>query len=53
MIKYQNTGRLNENSNVVVLLTGSGLKDIKTLEKVIKIPPPVNPDINELKNIKI
>jgi threonine synthase len=53
MLKYQNTGRLNENSNVVVLLTGSGLKDIKTLEKVIKIPPPVNPDINELKNIKI
>ncbi|NQV19568.1 MAG: threonine synthase [Armatimonadetes bacterium] len=38
MLKYHKQDKINENSKNVVLLTGSGLKDLKTVQKVIKIP---------------
>jgi threonine synthase len=53
MIKYHDSGMLTNDSNVVVLLTGSGLKDIESLKNAIEIPLAINPDIDELKNLDI
>ncbi len=38
MLKYHKQDKINGNSKNVVLLTGSGLKDLKAVRKVIKIP---------------
>jgi threonine synthase len=47
-LKYLNNHQIEENSNVMVLLTGSGLKDLKSLNKFIKMPQSIYPGINEL-----
>ena len=38
MLKYHNQEKIDENSKNVVLLTGSGLKDLKAVQKIIEIP---------------
>nr|MBC8415572.1 pyridoxal-phosphate dependent enzyme [Candidatus Cloacimonadota bacterium] len=38
MLKYHKQDKIDENSKNVILLTGSGLKDLKAVQKVIKIP---------------
>ena len=38
MLKYSEQDKIDENSKNVVLLTGSGLKDLKAVQKVIEIP---------------
>ncbi|OQX70807.1 MAG: hypothetical protein B6D62_03480 [Candidatus Cloacimonas sp. 4484_275] len=40
-LKYLNSEKIENNSKNVVLLTGSGLKDLKSVEKIIKIPQPI------------
>ncbi len=49
MLRYWKTGMLNEHSNNVVLLTGSGLKDINSMTNFIKMPEAIKPDIDALK----
>lgn len=44
--KFRSTGKINKKEKVVVLLTGSGLKDIKAHEKRLNMPKPVKPDID-------
>jgi threonine synthase len=44
-------GKIDEKSNNVVLLTGSGLKDIKSVIGKLKIPSSIHPSIDNLKNI--
>ena len=39
-------GRFEKGSRNVVLLTGSGLKDLNAVQKTIDIPAPVKPDID-------
>jgi threonine synthase len=38
LLKYHKQDKINENSKNVVLLTGSGLKDLGAVQKVIKVP---------------
>ncbi len=50
LLNYMNNGKTEKKSNNVVLLTGSGLKDLKSVQPVIEIPDAVKPDINSLEN---
>jgi threonine synthase len=47
-LSYLWDGKLKKGSKNVVLLTGSGLKDLKSVQNVIKIPKAVKPDIKEV-----
>jgi threonine synthase len=51
MLKYHKEEKLKPGTKNVVLLTGSGLKDIQSLRSSLKIPDPIDPDLNELKKI--
>ncbi len=51
MMKYQQQGLLPAKSKNVVLLTGSGLKDLSAVQSAIRIPDPVEPDIHSVKSI--
>lgn len=46
---YQNNKQIPDNSKNIVLLTGSGLKDLKGIENNIRLPKSINPDLDELK----
>ncbi len=48
MLKYKQENKIQENEKVVVLLTGSGLKDLNSVQKIIEIPNPVKPDIQSV-----
>ncbi len=50
-LSYNEQKKLPENSSNVVLLTGSGLKDLKAFNKILDIPDAINPDLNELKSL--
>lgn len=47
--KYQNL--IPKDSSVAVLLTGSGLKDLKAISQIINMPKSIEPSIEELKNL--
>ncbi|NQU34261.1 MAG: threonine synthase [Bacteroidetes bacterium] len=49
LLTYESSNNLSENSNNVVLLTGSGLKDLKAVSSVIEMPNAIEPIIDELK----
>ena len=51
MLAYQNKNKLDPGSKNVVLLTGSGLKDLKSLSTVLKMPESIEPDISEIKKL--
>lgn len=48
MLKYKAENKIMESEKVVVLLTGSGLKDLNSVQKIIEIPKPVKPDIESV-----
>ena len=48
LIKYSELNKIAENSKNVVLLTGSGLKDLDSVQSLIEIPKPIN-SLSELK----
>ena len=48
-LSYNEQKKLLKNSSNVVLLTGSGLKDLKVFNEILDIPAAINPDLNELK----
>jgi len=50
-LKYLMEYQLEENSRNVVLLTGSGLKDVKAVSAKIKIPESIEPDLALLRKI--
>jgi len=50
-LSYFRNNKIEENSTNVVLLTGSGLKDINSVQEMIEIPNAITPSIKELKNI--
>jgi threonine synthase len=49
LLFYKEKNKLAEKSNNVVLLTGSGLKDLKTVNENLEIPDAIRPDPVELK----
>jgi threonine synthase len=51
LLSYQRNNKLKDNSQNVVLLTGSGLKDLKSVSKLLNIPESIFPDIDNLKKL--
>ncbi len=51
MLAYKNKNKIPAHSKVVVLLTGSGLKDLKAVRNTITMPKAISPTISELRNI--
>ncbi len=51
MLSYQKSGKIVDGSNNVVLLTGSGLKDLKSVSSMLKIPESIHPSIDNLKKL--
>jgi threonine synthase len=49
MLRYKNQQLLQSKQKVVVLLTGSGLKDIKAVSSIINIPNAIEPTLEALK----
>jgi len=52
-LRYFKDNKLDENSQNVVLLTGSGLKDLKSVQSLLQMPKAIKPDIEAVKNIKL
>lgn len=51
MLAYKKVGKIEDKSRNVVLLTGSGLKDLKSVGKILNIPDAITPDIENLKSL--
>ena len=51
MLKYVNNGKILSGANVVVLLTGSGLKDLASVKSSFTLPDPIDPSPESLKQI--
>ncbi len=51
MLKYEKLGKIEPQSQNVVLLTGSGLKDLTSIEKQIFIPKPIKPNLSEVEKL--
>ena len=47
-LKQYSEGKISNNSKNVVLLTGSGLKDLNSLANILSIPEPVKPNLESL-----
>ncbi len=48
MLAQQKNGEISDHSNVVVLLTGSGLKDLKSVKSIISVPDAADPKSEDL-----
>ncbi|MEA3445206.1 MAG: threonine synthase [Bacteroidota bacterium] len=51
LLLYQQKRKLHAGSKNVVLLTGSGLKDLKSLDGILHKPKSIEPEIDELKKL--
>jgi len=51
LLAYKSKNKLSDNSNNIVLLTGSGLKDLKAVNSLLNIPEAIDPTINNLKDL--
>jgi threonine synthase len=51
LLKYHEENKLDKDSKNVVLLTGSGLKDLNSVQKLLNIPEAIQPTIDNLKKI--
>jgi len=51
-LSYKKKHKLSDNSNNVVLLTGSGLKDLKAVSSIVNMPKAIAPNLDELKKIR-
>ena len=51
IIKYSQSNRIKPKSKNVVLLTGSGLKDIQALKDNLFIPDPIDPDLKSMEKL--
>ena len=51
MLHYKNNDQLKPDTNNVVLLTGSGLKDLKAVEHLHKLPDAIVPELENLKQL--
>lgn len=49
MLQYQEMGKIASGARVVVLLTGSGLKDLKAVQGAIRMPAPVPPEMDAVR----
>jgi threonine synthase len=51
LLSYMENDRIPSGSSNVVLLTGSGLKDLKTVGPLLKMPASIDPSIDNLKKL--
>lgn len=51
LLAYEREGRIPPETDNVVLLTGSGLKDLNPVSHLVKMPEPVYPSVDELKKL--
>jgi len=51
LLAYQNLNQLPDGSRNVVLLTGSGLKDLKSVQNMLNLPRSIDPTVENLKKI--
>ncbi|MEE4196173.1 MAG: threonine synthase [Bacteroidales bacterium] len=51
LLHYNLHQKLDNNSNNVVLLTGSGLKDLNAVQSMLKMPDSIEPNIENLKKM--
>jgi len=51
LLNYYHQNKLDKGSKNVVLLTGSGLKDLNSVQKLLNIPSAIEPTIENLKKI--
>ncbi|PLX19896.1 MAG: threonine synthase [Marinilabiliales bacterium] len=51
MLSYKNNHKLDKESKNVVLLTGSGLKDLNSVQSMLNIPEAIKPTIDNLKKL--
>lgn len=51
LLSYQKNGKIADKSSNVVMLTGSGLKDLKSVGSLLKMPESIYPTIENLKNL--
>jgi len=49
--KMDGEGGIPEGTSIVVLLTGSGLKDLKAVDNIIAMPESIEKEINQLKRL--
>ena len=51
LFAYKNNNKLSDNSNNIVLLTGSGLKDLTAVNSMVKMPEAIEPYLENLKRL--
>lgn len=51
MLKYHHGEAIQPGSKNVVLLTGSGLKDLRSVQPLISIPRPIEPDLTSIRDM--
>lgn len=51
MLKYHQQDKLKPGTSNVVLLTGSGLKDIHAVQPLLNLPDPIEPEIAEIRTL--
>jgi len=51
ILSYYHESKLDKDSKNVVLLTGSGLKDLNSVQKLLNIPEAIQPTIDNLKKL--
>jgi threonine synthase len=51
MLRYYHENKLDNNSKNVVLLTGSGLKDLNSVQCILNMPKSISPNIESLKKL--
>jgi threonine synthase len=51
LLSYMKNDRIPSGSSNVVLLTGSGLKDLKTVGPLLKMPASIDPSIDNMKKL--
>lgn len=49
LLQYREMGRIKSGSRVVALLTGSGLKDLHAVQRAVRIPAPVPPEVDAVR----
>lgn len=52
LMKHHREDRIEPGSDVVVLSTGSGLKDLKSIDPAVRLPEALEPDIDSFKSFK-
>lgn len=50
LLKSANESKINSTETATVLITGTGLKDIKAAQKRVAVPSPISPDLDSFKD---